>query len=1013
MIRGASIPPEPELTSDLPEVEASGEVLSPVPWGAIDQVLEASGTLVEQWSLDLEVPTMRPPLRSPFFLGLVLLTTSLFTISSSSAEDWRPSWLEEDLPTPVITGYWSSPEFPNRPPELLRKWLSEGRYQDLQAYLERLQRHAPVNFTGVYVLDNKIAWLVHPQTEKRPEELLENLRKWEASSPSSLFPPLLRGQWHLRKSRDHRGTKYAREVTEDQWRKTRAEAAKAVEALERAIRKDPESYLPWVSLQRLALFQGGRADQELFFREAQERSPGHPYIIGLRLKAAQVKWGGLPGEEEEMLHAMIRKHPEVPRIAKGLLEMHHRRAHESPDHFSYLAASPVREELVWALDRLWRAYPNSLEYLDLHSTVFHRNKLVGRQILNRLGVKRRIPAALGNAAERSLEKIPTTQVRMEQLLERLELSWKGGFESSRYPLAKLLHFGIGTPVDLARARELFLVGAKRGEFRSQRKLAKILLESPSPEDRQEGEKWLRAAANQDYHTAHRELGEILMARGGESFSKGLHHLEEAARLGEHHAKLLLGRRLELGDGLPKDLDRARKLYQEVGGKTQVEGFVRIGLRLLNKRNSLIGAAELARPHLERAASGGHIESYLRLGALYAQPENRFSGIETDRTRALEWYERGLLLGGFLEGEVQVTPHRELLQLLARKKWTPYRERLNWLEAQGRRGPVLAQAYEAVARRFREGLEGFPVDPEQSTRWLERARSTKGSPRLVLVDRPEEVFGSPSPSVAKLWLRKKLPKDRDASGRARTGLHPLSTPALPIRSIGGGSWEIGKGTYIHHREPDAQDIKIARLIQKEQKEKEDRRKKLDANAYEEPDPELVSELLSRSRSRTDQLTDTEILRIFRREIENCARGDDRACDRCNREIPSHALSNGGMTTPLLAAQRQALLQLIRIRQDPGDMISLGNSYLPQPRFWKKGAEMPGNDYSLLQSWLSVAIWEIRKPHHRNLRSRERTLLEVLRMYKLSLLEDPDLEALLARDPMKPSEAKRSWLGSWFR
>ncbi|HEX4761557.1 MAG TPA: hypothetical protein VFU87_02060 [Sphingomicrobium sp.] len=220
-----------------------------------------------------------------------------------------------------------------------------------------------------------------------------------------------------------------------------------------------------------------------------------------------------------------------------------------------------------------------------------------------------------------------------------------GDTSSMIALAEMLGDGNGVPVDFDRARKLLeaaiAAGAQRSGWRSM------------------GDLYLNAqGANRD------------PVKAAEAYQK-------AVDLGDNGSRIMLGRMLATGDGIPKDFDRARMLFEAV----IANGDVRNGSRALgdlyrtadapNRRPAMavaayIRAAELgdpwamiplarmlaagdgvpadfdrARSLLEQAVEAGQpIAGYSALGELYLRADQT----HRDPVKAAEFYQKAVDLG---------------------------------------------------------------------------------------------------------------------------------------------------------------------------------------------------------------------------------------------------------------------------------------------------------------------------------------------------------------------------------
>lgn len=126
-----------------------------------------------------------------------------------------------------------------------------------------------------------------------------------------------------------------------------------------------------------------------------------------------------------------------------------------------------------------------------------------------------------------------------------------------------------------------------------------------------------------------ELGDAQRAYGAGEFAEAAALLRPLAREGRVEAQYLLGRMYEQGDGVAKDLDEARRLYQ----RAAEQGHDDAGQKLALFENADSGEESVVLEWYMPAAEEGDMEAQYNLGFMY---ETGW-GVGIDEARAANWY----------------------------------------------------------------------------------------------------------------------------------------------------------------------------------------------------------------------------------------------------------------------------------------------------------------------------------------------------------------------------------------
>jgi TPR repeat protein len=233
-----------------------------------------------------------------------------------------------------------------------------------------------------------------------------------------------------------------------------------------------------------------------------------------------------------------------------------------------------------------------------------------------------------------------------------------GHLAARWYLARLLHEGRGAPRDPGRTLKLLRQSAEGGEPRAQVDLgARLASDRGSHADWAQGIAWLTRAAEGGDARACEALGDALASpgRSGEEMKEAVRWWDRAASLGSVSAMTTLGRVYSTGDGVPKNLNRAREVLLGAveSDRPPAEAYSLLGQAFL-KRTSAGKDYSQAFRYLRLAVDSGSADAMFHLGVCYYKG----LGAPTDLKAAMELFEEVRSSGGpeaarlvreFLEG----------------------------------------------------------------------------------------------------------------------------------------------------------------------------------------------------------------------------------------------------------------------------------------------------------------------------------------------------------------------------
>lgn len=243
--------------------------------------------------------------------------------------------------------------------------------------------------------------------------------------------------------------------------------------------------------------------------------------------------------------------------------------------------------------------------------------------------------------------------------------------SALIPLGDLYRTGRGVPVDATKARELYERAIIAGQFKN----------------------------------GHYALGRLYLAGALRDPAAAMRHFEQAVSTGSAPALIAMGDMYRTADGVPMDLERARRLYlQAIAAGSAPNGAFSLGVLY---RDAQPPDAERAIAYFEQSAKAGRGAALTAIGDMYRDGK----GVPKDPSLARQYYERAIAAGetgpasyavaGLYRDPAAGNPAAAI----------PYLEQ----SAAGGR----AASYSALAEMYRRG-EGVPADVAMARHYYEEA-----------------------------------------------------------------------------------------------------------------------------------------------------------------------------------------------------------------------------------------------------------------------------------------------------
>lgn len=199
--------------------------------------------------------------------------------------------------------------------------------------------------------------------------------------------------------------------------------------------------------------------------------------------------------------------------------------------------------------------------------------------------------------------------------------------------------GIGTPVNLTRATEMFRLAAEAGNAVAMHNYARNLRDGTGVASDMAGHvQWLERAVEAGETTAYRTLGEAYANGHGveRDDERALALFRQGDEAGDLDATVMLGIMYWNGRGLAeRDPGAAFEFYRRAAEGGSSFGMLNLG-RSYEFAYGTTRDYSLALEWYRRAAEGGQLDAYLDIGDAY----KKGLGVPADLAQAVSWYERG-------------------------------------------------------------------------------------------------------------------------------------------------------------------------------------------------------------------------------------------------------------------------------------------------------------------------------------------------------------------------------------
>ncbi|USQ14255.1 SEL1-like repeat protein [Legionella lytica] len=216
-----------------------------------------------------------------------------------------------------------------------------------------------------------------------------------------------------------------------------------------------------------------------------------------------------------------------------------------------------------------------------------------------------------------------------QALKAYEKAAAKGNALGIYNLGLMYLYGKGTPVDYAKAKELFVKAANDKVHDAMNQLGGIyFMGLGQPRDEQQALAWYKKAADLGNANALYELG-LLSETGITSkidFAEALKYYQAAATKGNEKAMLALARMYHYGLGVEKDPKMAAGFYQKLAARQNAYAQYQLGTYYLEGTAGELSPSK-GKLLLQQASDNGNIQARKVLQRMEAKTQARVSFVE--------------------------------------------------------------------------------------------------------------------------------------------------------------------------------------------------------------------------------------------------------------------------------------------------------------------------------------------------------------------------------------------------
>ena len=395
-----------------------------------------------------------------------------------------------------------------------------------------------------------------------------------------------------------------------------------------------------------------------------------------------------------------------------------------------------------------------------------------------------------------------------RIAKELRCAADAGLPTAIYLLAVLTEHGMGVPIDLESAAQLYQLAAEKGLASAQFRLGLSLIEgSLSRHDPEAGEAWMRRAALAGNPDAAYRIGELYVKRPRPDYAEAATWYRRAAEAGHQAAARCLGSLYLSGNGVAKDTDEGTRWLRAAANGGNRASQVDLANLVLEGTSDLDDDVNVAQWFGAPASSGDAIAAF-NLGLCFAEGV----GVRKDEELAAKWMRRaaeGMAQAQYMYARMLQDGRGMVADQKQARLWFERAANAGMVDARvalaemlyngrgGERSPVAAAhlfkqaaaaghagAMFAIGALYDSG-QGLSLDREAAQKWFAAAAQRGHAHAQLMLGRYlfKGTAGEYDPAAGRIWLERAAAQGLDdasdelAGFRARPGGPPSTGPLL--------------------------------------------------------------------------------------------------------------------------------------------------------------------------------------------------------------------------------------------
>ena len=374
-----------------------------------------------------------------------------------------------------------------------------------------------------------------------------------------------------------------------------------------------------------------------------------------------------------------------------------------------------------------------------------------------------------------------------------------GLPTAIYLLAALTEHGMGVPVDLQAAMQLYQNAAERGLASAQFRLGLALIDgSLAGQDPVTGEAWMRRAALAGNLDAAYRLGERHVKGPELDYAEAAKWYRQAAEAGHQAAARALSSLYLSGNGVAQDAEEGKRWLRAAAKGGNRESQVDLANLVLEGAGESDDDVDVAR-WFEATALSGDLIAAFNLGLCFAEGV----GVGKDQEQAAQWMRRaaeGVAQAQYMYARMLQDGRGVASDLAQARLWFQRAADAGMADAQaalaemllngrgGERSPVAAAhlfkqaaaaghigAMFAIGALFETG-QGLSLDHNTAQKWFAAAAERGHGHAQLMLGRylSKGIAGERNPAAARAWLERAVVQGVHEAADELADLEPASS-----------------------------------------------------------------------------------------------------------------------------------------------------------------------------------------------------------------------------------------------